>query len=80
MHASLASYAAAAMPALDLRPEIAHAHQPVMSPSHHGWDGNGAAAVPTPMPKRYYSLATLSVSLVSCYSTSTALQLRLRLG
>lgn len=52
MHASLASYAAAAMPALDLRPEIAHAHQPVMSPSHHGWDGNGAAAVPTPMPKR----------------------------
>ncbi|PWZ06245.1 Sex determination protein tasselseed-2 [Zea mays] len=52
MHASLASYAAAAMPALDLRPEIAHAHQPVMSPSRHGWDGNGAAAVPTPMPKR----------------------------
>ncbi|CAD6210803.1 unnamed protein product [Miscanthus lutarioriparius] len=40
------------MPALDLRPEMAHAHQPVMSPSHHGWDGNGAAVVPTPMPKR----------------------------
>jgi hypothetical protein len=53
MHASLASYAAAAMPALDLRPEIAHAHQPVMSPSRHGWDGNGAAAVSSPMPKRY---------------------------
>lgn len=52
MHASLASYAAAAMPALDLRPEMAHAHQPVMSPSHHGWDGNGAAVVQTPMPKR----------------------------
>jgi hypothetical protein len=73
MHASLASYAAAAMPALDLRPEIAHAHQPVMSPSHHGWDGNGATAVPTPMPKRY-------ILLTSCYSTSTAQRLRLALG
>ncbi|CAL4913984.1 unnamed protein product [Urochloa decumbens] len=53
MHASLASYAAAAMPTLDLRPEMAHAHQPAMSPSHHAWDGNGAAVVaPTPMPKR----------------------------
>jgi len=59
MHASLASYAAAAMPALDLRPEMAHAHQPVMSPSHHGWDGNGAAVVPTPMPKRYMLLSLL---------------------
>ncbi|OEL14459.1 Sex determination protein tasselseed-2 [Dichanthelium oligosanthes] len=52
MHASLASYAAAAMPTLDLRPEMGHAHQPAMSPSHHGWDGNGAAVAPTPMPKR----------------------------
>lgn len=41
------------MPALDLRPEMAHAHQPaIMSPSHHGWDGNGGTVVPTPMPKR----------------------------
>lgn len=55
MHASLASYAAAAMPTLDLRPEMAHAHQPAMSPSHHAWDGNGAAVAPTPMPKRYCS-------------------------
>ncbi|KAG2541447.1 sex determination protein tasselseed-2 [Panicum virgatum] len=52
MHASLASYAAAAMPNLALRPEMAHAHQPAMSPSHHAWDGNGAAVAPTPMPKR----------------------------
>lgn len=52
MHASLASYAAAAMPSLDLLPEMAHTHQPAMSPSHHAWDGNGAAVVPTPMPKR----------------------------
>ncbi|CAN6289725.1 unnamed protein product [Urochloa humidicola] len=52
MHASLASYAAAAMPTLDLRPEMAHAHQPAMSRSHHAWDGNGAAVAPTPMPKR----------------------------
>lgn len=55
MQASLASYAAAAaaMPALELLPEKAHAHQPaILSPSHHAWDGNGAAVVPTPMPKR----------------------------
>ncbi|CAN6295416.1 unnamed protein product [Urochloa humidicola] len=52
MHASLASYASAAMPTLDLRPEMAHPHQPAMSPSHHAWDGNGAAVAPTPMPKR----------------------------
>jgi NAD(P)-dependent dehydrogenase (short-subunit alcohol dehydrogenase family) len=47
MQASLAPYAAAAMPALDLIPEKA------VLPSHHSWDGNGAAAaVPTPAPKR----------------------------
>ncbi|XP_062209219.1 sex determination protein tasselseed-2-like [Phragmites australis] len=53
MQASLASYAAAAMPALDLLPEKAHVHQPDMTPSHHGWDGNVAgAAAPTAMPRR----------------------------
>ncbi|EMS48676.1 Sex determination protein tasselseed-2 [Triticum urartu] len=37
------------MPALDVMPE--KAHQPAMSPSHHGhgWDASGA---PTPMHKR----------------------------
>ncbi|TVU47377.1 hypothetical protein EJB05_06976, partial [Eragrostis curvula] len=51
MQASLASYApAAAMPALELLPEKAHAHQPAMSPSHHGWDGNGAACSSSSLP------------------------------
>ncbi|KAL6901924.1 hypothetical protein ACP4OV_004800 [Aristida adscensionis] len=60
MQASLAAYpqgislaTAAAMPALDILPEKAHAHQPAMASPHHGWDGSVAgAAVPTPMPKR----------------------------
>jgi|UPI0001A885C0 hypothetical protein len=50
--ASLASYAAPAMPVLNLSPDMAHAHQPVMLPSHHGWDDNSAAVVPTLMPPR----------------------------
>jgi NAD(P)-dependent dehydrogenase (short-subunit alcohol dehydrogenase family) len=54
MQASFAPYAAATMPALDLLPEKTHPHQPAITPSHHGWEGNCAAAspLPTPAPKR----------------------------
>jgi len=48
--ACLASYTMPAMPVLNLSPDMAHTHQPIMSPLHHEWDGNGAAAVPTLTP------------------------------